>query len=187
MGEAPFVAPSVAPSFAPSFAYPRGLARMDTLLWILVVVLMVVGVAGTVLPALPGAALVFAGILLGAWIDDFQRVSSTTVIFCGLLMLVAWGADYVSAMLGAKRAGASRLAVIGAAAGTVLGLFTGFVGLLFMPLVGAAIGEYIADRNAARAAHVGISTWIGLLVGTVAKVVITFVMVGLFVAALLIT
>jgi uncharacterized protein YqgC (DUF456 family) len=160
---------------------------MDTLLWILVVVLVVVGVAGTVLPALPGAALVFAGILLGAWIDDFQRVSSTTVIFCGLLMLVAWGADYVSAMLGAKRAGASRLAVIGAAAGTVLGLFTGFVGLLFMPLVGAAIGEYIADRNAARAAHVGISTWIGLLVGTVAKVVITFVMVGLFVAALLIT
>ncbi|MFZ4758001.1 MAG: DUF456 domain-containing protein [Burkholderiaceae bacterium] len=159
---------------------------MDTLLWIVAVVLIVVGIAGTVLPALPGTVLVFAGILLAAWIDDFSRVSVGTVMVCGLLMLLAWGADYVSAMLGAKRAGASRLAIIGAALGTVAGIFTGFIGLLFMPLVGAALGEYLADRDAARAAHVGLSTWIGLLVGTVAKVVITFVMVGLFVLALLV-
>jgi hypothetical protein len=159
---------------------------MTPVLWVLVVALILAGLAGTVLPALPGAALVFGGILLGAWIDDFQRVSMTVVIVCGLLMLLAWGADYVSAMLGAKRAGASRQAIVGAAVGTVAGVFTGFVGLLFLPLAGAAIGEYLADRNAARAAHVGISTWIGLLVGTVAKVVISFVMVGLFVASLLI-
>lgn len=159
---------------------------MDTLLWIVAVVLIVAGIAGTVLPALPGAALAFAGILLGAWIDDFARVSIATVLVCGLLMLLAWGADYASAMLGARKAGASRLAVVGAALGTVAGVFTGFVGLLFLPLVGAAIGEYVADRNAARAAHVGIATWIGLLVGTVAKVAITFVMVGLFAVALLV-
>jgi uncharacterized protein YqgC (DUF456 family) len=159
---------------------------MDTLLWILAVALIVVGVVGTVLPMLPGAALVFAGILLAAWIDDFQRITMTTVIVCGLLTLVAWGADYVSAMLGAKKAGASRLAVIGAAIGTVLGLFTGLVGVLFMPLVGAAIGEYVSDRDAVRAAHVGVATWVGLLLGTIAKVVVTFMMAGLFVVALLI-
>jgi uncharacterized protein len=159
---------------------------MDALLWIVAVVMIVAGLAGTILPALPGAALVFAGILLAAWIDDFARISGITVLVCGLLMMVAWGADYVSAMLGAKRAGASRLAIAGAAIGTVAGVFTGFVGLLFMPLVGAAVGEWLADRNAARAAHVGISTWVGLLVGTVAKVAITFVMVGLFVLALLV-
>ena len=159
---------------------------MDTLLWVVAVVLIVVGVAGTVLPALPGAALVFAGILLAAWIDDFARVSGLTVVISGLLMLVAWGVDYASAMLGAARAGASRLAIAGAAIGTVAGIFTGFVGLLFLPLAGAAIGEWLADRDAARAAHVGISTWIGLLIGTVAKVAITFVMVGLFVLALLV-
>jgi len=89
-------------------------------------------------------------------------------------------------MLGAKRAGASRLAVIGAAIGTVAGVFTGLVGLIFMPLVGAAIGELMAVRNATRAAQVGISTWIGLLLGTLAKVVLTFMMVGIFIAALLI-
>ena len=159
---------------------------MDTLLWIVAVVMIVAGIAGTVLPALPGAALAFAGILLGAWIDGFERVGIWTVLVCGLLMLLAWGADYVSAMLGARKAGASRLAVVGAAVGTVAGIFTGFFGLLFMPLAGAAIGEYLADRDAARAAHVGVATWVGLLVGTVAKVAITFVMVGLFIAALLI-
>lgn len=159
---------------------------MGTLLWIVAVVMIVAGLAGTILPALPGAALVFAGILLAAWIDDFARISGFTVLVCGLLMMVAWGADYVSAMLGARRAGASRLAIAGAAIGTVAGVFTGFFGLLFMPLVGAAVGEWLADRNAARAAHVGISTWVGLLVGTVAKVAITFVMVGLFVLALLV-
>lgn len=159
---------------------------MDTLLWIVVVVMIVAGVAGTILPALPGTALAFVGILLGAWIDGFTRVTGWTVAVCGLLMLLAWGADYASGIIGARRAGASRLAVVGAAIGTVAGIFTGFIGLLFMPLVGAAVGEYLADRNAARAAHVGVATWIGLLIGTVVKVVITFVMIGLFVAALLI-
>jgi uncharacterized protein YqgC (DUF456 family) len=159
---------------------------MDVLLWILVVVLIATGVVGTILPALPGALLVFAGILLGAWIDHFDRVSITVVVICGVLTLLAWATDYAAAMLGAKRAGASRLAVIGAAIGTVAGVFTGLVGLIFMPLVGAAIGELIAVRNATRAAKVGISTWIGLLLGTLAKVVLTFMMVGIFVAALLI-
>jgi uncharacterized protein YqgC (DUF456 family) len=159
---------------------------MTLLLWTLVVVLIVAGVAGTILPALPGALLVFAGILLGAWIDHFERVSITIVVICGVLTLLAWATDYAAAMLGAKRAGASRLAVIGAAIGTVAGVFTGLVGLIFMPLVGAAIGELMAVRNATRAAQVGISTWIGLLLGTLAKVVLTFMMVGIFIAALLI-
>jgi uncharacterized protein len=159
---------------------------MTLLLWTLVVVLIVAGVAGTILPALPGAMLVFAGILLGAWIDHFDRVSITIVVICGVLTLLAWATDYAAAMLGAKRAGASRLAVIGAAIGTVAGVFTGLVGLIFMPLVGAAIGELMAVRNATRAAQVGISTWIGLLLGTLAKVVLTFMMVGIFIAALLI-
>lgn len=159
---------------------------MVTLLWILVVLLIVAGLAGTVLPALPGATLVFAGVLLAAWIDDFTRVSTWTVLVCGMLMLIAWAADYVSAMLGAKRAGASRLAIVGAAIGTVAGLAFGLIGVLFLPLLGAALGEFLANRNAARAAHVGVSTWVGLVIGTLAKVVISFVMVGLLVAALLI-
>jgi hypothetical protein len=159
---------------------------MTLLLWIVATVMIVAGVAGTVLPVLPGAALVFAGVLLAAWIDDFARISGWTVTVVAMLALAAWAIDFLSGMVGAKKAGASKLAIVGAALGTFAGLLTGFVGLLFLPLVGAALGEYVADRDAARAAHVGVATWIGLLVGTVAKVAIVFVMVGLFVAALLV-
>lgn len=160
-------------------------ALIDTLWWLLCVALIAVGVAGTVLPALPGTALVFAGILLGAWIDDFVHVGWGTVAVVGVLAAISWVLDYVAGLLGAQRAGASRLAVAGAAAGTVVGLFMGLVGVLFMPLVGAAVGEYLTLRDHRQAARVGVATWVGLMVGLVAKVVIAFVMVGIFVVALL--
>jgi hypothetical protein len=98
--------------------------------------------------------------------------------------MLAWAVDYFAAMAGAKRAGASRLALIGAAAGTLAGIFTGLWGLFFMPLVGAAIGEYVAQRDLRRAGKVGLATWIGLLLGTAVKVAIVFAMVGAFVVAL---
>jgi uncharacterized protein YqgC (DUF456 family) len=159
---------------------------MTIALWIVALTLIVVGVIGTVLPALPGAILVFAGVALGAWIDDFTRISGWTLLVLGVLTLLAWVIDYVAALAGAKKAGASRQALIGAAIGTVAGVFTGFVGLVFLPLVGAAVGEYLAQRELLRAGRVGIATWLGLLVGTVVKVAVVFLMVGIFVAALLI-
>ena len=159
---------------------------MTITLWILAVVLIVVGVVGTVLPALPGAILVFAGVALAAWIDDFARISGWTLGVLGVLTVIAWLTDYVAAAAGAKKVGASKYAIIGAAIGTVAGVFTGLVGLIFMPLVGAAIGEFLAQRDALRAGRVGIATWLGMLAGTVVKVAVVFLMVGIFVAALLI-
>ena len=154
---------------------------MTALLWILAVALIVVGIAGTILPALPGTILVFAGILLGAWIDGFARIPVWLVVVFGALTALAWAVDYFAAIAGAKRVGASRLALVGAAIGTLAGIFTGLWGLLFMPLVGAAIGEFIAQRDWSRAGKVGIATWIGLLLGTAVKVAIVFAMVGAFV------
>jgi uncharacterized protein YqgC (DUF456 family) len=159
---------------------------MTIALWILAVVLIVVGVAGTVLPALPGPILVFAGVALAAWIDDFARISGWTVGVLGVLTVIAWAVDYIAGALGAKKAGASGLAIAGAAIGTVVGIFTGLWGLVFMPLVGAGIGEYLARKDAWHASRVGVATWLGMLVGTVAKVAIVFLMVGVFVGALLI-
>ncbi len=151
-----------------------------TLLWVLCVALIVLGLAGTVLPVLPGTLLVWAGIVLGAWIDDFARVSVTTVVVVSVLGVVAWGLD-----LGAQKAGASKQALLGAAVGTVVGLFMGLVGVLFMPLVGAAVGEYMARKDQARAVKVGLATWLGIMLGLLAKVVLAFIMVGVFAAALL--
>lgn len=154
--------------------------------WALVVVLFVAGIAGTVLPALPGTLLIFLAVLLGAWIGDFQQVTVTTVVIAGVICVLAQVLDYVAGMLGAKRAGASREAVIGAMIGTVVGLFGGLVGLLFFPLIGAAIGEYLAISDFRRAGNVGVATWIGMIVGAVAKVALAFVTVGIFVLALII-
>jgi uncharacterized protein YqgC (DUF456 family) len=159
---------------------------MTTALWIIAVLLMVVGVAGTVLPALPGIPLIFGGVLLAAWIDDFQRIGTWTLIVLAVLAAFGVAVDYVAAAISAQRIGASRQGIIGAAIGTLAGIFTGLWGLVFMPLVGAAIGEFIAHRDALRAGKVGVATWFGLLVGTAVKIAVAFTMIGVFVAALVI-
>lgn len=154
-------------------------------LWILAATLIVIGVVGTVVPALPGVALIFGGILLGAWIDDFTVVSTGTVIACGVITALAWAVEYVAGVLGARKVGASRQAIIGSLIGTVAGIFTGLWGLLFMPLLGAAIGQYIVDRDLMRARHVGVATWLGMVIGMLAKIALSFLMIGVFVVALL--
>jgi uncharacterized protein len=158
---------------------------MTTALWVIAVLLIVIGIAGVVLPALPGVVFVFGGILLAAWIDDFTRIGGWTIGVLAVLAIIAFVVDYVASTLAAKRAGASTLGMVGAAIGTVLGIFTGLVGLVFMPLVGAAVGEFIAQQDAMRAGRVGVATWIGLVIGTALKIAIVFTMVGVFIAALL--
>ena len=157
---------------------------MSAILWLGAIALIVTGVVGTVLPILPGAVLVFAGIALAAWIDDFTRIRPWVLALLGALTVAAWIVDYVAAAAGAKRAGASRLAIVGAAVGTVAGILSGLWGLLFMPLVGAAIGEFLAQRDTVRAGKVAVATWVGLLLGSAAKIAIVLTMVGIFVVAL---
>jgi len=165
------------------------------LAWAGVVVLIVVGIAGTVLPVLPGTVLVIAGIVWGAWLDGFTRVPVWVVVVCAVLGALAFATDYVAAAMGAKQVRASAWAVTGAAIGTVAGIFTGFIGLLFMPLVGAMAGEWFAQRQKTavhvvddaqhhtRALKVGVATWIGMMIGTAVKLALTFVMVGAFLTA----
>ncbi|MEY4712337.1 MAG: hypothetical protein RIS88_1787 [Pseudomonadota bacterium] len=156
----------------------------DTLLWMLSVALIVLGLAGTLLPALPGTAFVLAGIVLGAWIDDFTRVGWVALAAIAVMAIAAWVLDHVAALLGARRSGASRQAIAGAAIGTVAGIFMGLVGVLFLPLMGATIGEWLARRDHQGAMRVGLATWLGLMAGLVAKVVLAFMMIGVFLVAL---
>lgn len=158
---------------------------MTQTLWILSILMILAGLAGIVLPVLPGTALILAGMVVGAWADDFTRVGWGTITVLSVLALVAWALDYVAGLMGAKRAGASKLALVGAALGTIAGLFMGLIGVFFMPLVGAAIGEFIAQRDEKRAMHVGIATWLGIMLGMIAKIGIAFVMIGIFVFAYL--
>jgi len=155
---------------------------MSYALWLLAVALVGVGLAGTLWPALPGIPLILAGLVVGAYIDNFERVTLPTVLVLAILTAVGFAIDYIAAMLGAKRAGASKLALVGAALGTLLGFALGIVGFLFGPFLGAAIGEFIARQDLLRAGKVGFQTWIGMLIGGAAKIGIAFTMVGIFIA-----
>ncbi|MFQ5878248.1 MAG: DUF456 domain-containing protein [Acidobacteriota bacterium] len=156
---------------------------MTVFLWIVAALLVLVGIAGTVLPAVPGTALVFCGLLIAAWIDHFQRVGWITLAVLGAVALISLGFDIVATGLGARRLGASRAAVIGAALGTVVGLFLGLPGMALGPFVGAVVGEYATRREWGRAGKVGLGTWIGLVLGAAVRLGLAFTMLGIFVAS----
>lgn len=145
--------------------------------------LVVVGIAGLILPALPGLPLVFAGMLLAAWAGDFEQVGWLTLVVLGILTALSVAVDILATLVGAKRVGASRKALIGALIGTVAGLFFGPVGLFAGPFVGALLGELWHGRQLGQAARVGLGTWLGILLGTVLKLGLAFAMLGLFVFA----
>lgn len=153
---------------------------IQTLYYVLAGILILVGVAGTVLPALPGLPLVFGGMLLAAWAGGFEQVGVAMLVLLGLLTVLSLGIDFLATAMGAKRVGASRLALVGAVVGTVVGLFFGPIGLLTGPFVGALAGELIHGREVRQATRVGFGTWLGILVGTVLKIGLAFAMLGLF-------
>jgi uncharacterized protein YqgC (DUF456 family) len=153
---------------------------MTPILWVLSVILIGVGLAGILIPGMPGTPLVFGGLLLIAWSDGFQQVGIATMILLGVLTALSFAVDFISASLGAKRAGASREAVLGAALGTLIGIFFGLPGIVFGPFAGAVIGEFMARRHLGQAGRAGAATWIGFLLGTGVKLVLAFIMVGIF-------
>jgi len=157
----------------------------DVWFWLLAVILIAAGIAGTILPALPGPPLVFAGLLLAAWIDGFQKVGVVTLVILGVLTLIAAVIDLLAGVYGAKRVGASRSALVGASLGTVLGIFFGIPGLVFGPFVGALAGELLARGSASRAGRVALATWIGLAIAVAIKLALIGAMIGLFVLAYL--
>ncbi len=153
------------------------------LLWVVCVVCVAFGFAGAVLPAIPGPPLVFAGLVAGAAAESFQRVGWGTLSVLFLLTCLTFGIDFAATALGAQRAGASRLAIVGALVGSLVGLVFGLPGLLLGPFVGALAGEWLARRDLRQAGKVGFATWLGMLLAAVAKLVILLLMVAIFVLA----
>ena len=152
---------------------------MDIALYVLAALLMIGGVVGNILPALPGIPMIFGGIWLAAALDDYQHLGVTWVVILGVLAAVGVAVDFGAATLGARRVGASSLAIWGASIGTFVGMFLGIPGLILGPFVGALVGELVSSKSVLRSAHVSIGTWLGLLFGTLVKLVLSVVMVAL--------
>lgn len=156
---------------------------MDIVLWIAAGAAVLFGLAGLVLPLLPGTPLLFGGLWLAAWLDAYSRVSVTVVVVLAVMALAAWAVEYAAAALGVRQVGASGKAMAGAAIGALLGLFAGLPGLIIGPIVGAVAGEWIARRDAGQATRAGAAAGVGFIVAAVAKLGIGIAMVGVFALA----
>jgi uncharacterized protein len=150
----------------------------------LAVVMVIIGLIGVVMPALPGHMLILAGLIVGAWANGFTRVGIWTLVVLGIIALASYGVDFVAVALGAKKLGASPRAMTGAALGTLAGVFFGLPGVIVGPFVGAVIGELTTHRDFTKAGKAGVAAWIGFAIGTAVKVALAFIMIGIFLVAL---
>jgi uncharacterized protein YqgC (DUF456 family) len=159
---------------------------MTILLYALGALALVAGLAGLVLPALPGAPLLLAGAFLVAWAEGFTRVGWPTLVLATVLTALIFAVDWLSAVLGAKAFGASRWAVVGAAVGLLAGMFLGLPGILLGPGIGAIVFEWLRNPDLQKALRAGVGATIGFLVGGAVKVALGFVLVGAVLLGLLV-
>ncbi len=151
------------------------------ILWTLAALLILIGIIGAFVPVLPGVLLLFGGMVLAAYIDGFRRVGWLTLAILGILTVLALLGDALGALIGARRVGASRQALVGAAIGGLVGIFFGIVGALLGPFLGAAAGELMSRGRLAEAARVGAGTWIGIALAMAFRLGIVFAMLAVFI------
>ena len=153
---------------------------MQTLILIVCYIIMLVGLAGCILPILPGTPFVFAGIYIYAWLTGFTIISRNLIIIFLILTVVSVVIEYISSSIGSKKFGASKLGFIGAFVGAIIGVFFVPWGLVIGPLAGALIGELIVGKKIKEAFRAGGGAVLGFFGGTFLKIVAAFVMIALF-------
>jgi uncharacterized protein len=156
---------------------------MEILIDVIAAALIALGLAGAIIPTVPGIPLIFIGIWLIAGADHYHHLGYGWLIGIAVVGAVGLTVDLLAGALGVKRVGASAQAVSGALLGTVIGLFFGLPGLLLGPFLGSVLGELAAGSSVLRSTNVGISAWLGVIFGTIIKLVSSLMMVTLFAAA----
>jgi uncharacterized protein YqgC (DUF456 family) len=153
------------------------------MLTLLGALLVIAGLVGLVLPAVPGLPLILVGITVLAWADDFARIGAPTLMAVLALGIVGTLMDYAAGLLGAKRAGASSWGLAGAVLGLLAGLPFGLLGLILGPGLGAMALEYLRDQNLRRSAVAGAGVLVGFVLGTALKYAVAMTMIGLAMVA----
>lgn len=156
------------------------MSDQSLILWIFSAICTVIGLSGLLLPVVPGAPILFLGLLLGAWAEEFRYVGVwPLLIFAGMAALT-YIVEFAASILGVKRFGGSRRAMAGAVLGGIVGIFLGVPGILLGPFVGAVIGELSLQRSLDQAGRAGFGTVVGLALGVAGKLAIGIAMIGLF-------
>jgi uncharacterized protein len=158
---------------------------IEILSWTLLVVLLLAGLAGVILPFLPGALIIFLGALLHKVITP-EWLSWNTVIILAVMVLVERLLDFLGTMIGARWLGATRWGVLGAVIGGIVGIFFGIPGLILGPVFGALIGEIVfARRSLGLSAKAGFGAAVGFGISTVTRVGLALLMIAIVVFDLL--
>ncbi|NTW49734.1 MAG: DUF456 family protein [Chlorobiales bacterium] len=155
---------------------------MGILLWIVAILLVLAGIAGLVIPAVPGTPVIFAGLTVAAWAENFLYVGWGTLTTLAVMALLVYPIDLFAGSFGVKRFGASKQAMVGAVLGAFVGIFFGIPGVLLGPFFGAALGELMVQRDLYAAGRAGLGAALGLIIATVAKLALAFSMIGIFLA-----
>lgn len=154
---------------------------METLWWFIAIVIMAVGLIGSVLPVIPGTSIILgAAILHRVMVGAEYGMNWWGFGILAVLLLASYGLDFLSGYFGAKYFGATRWGVAGAILGGVIGIFTGFVTLLVLPIVGAVLGEIVAGQRLINAGKAGWGTLLGNLAGMVGNLAIASAMISVF-------
>ena len=150
---------------------------MEVLAWALLILSVILGALGTVLPGLPGAMLVFFGVLAHKMILP-EAYSWWVVLIIFLLAAASWLVDLFAGVAGARWGGASKAGMIGAAIGGVIGIFWGPPGWILGPFFGAIIGDFYAQRrNLAKLTKSGAGAAMGFVLSLISRLVLLFVQV----------
>lgn len=152
---------------------------MEILALIVALLFFAGGLAGTLLPVLPGALLIWAGMLLYGVLTGFTTLGFWFFVGQGLAVALVHVIDYLAGVVGVRRYGGSRNAVYGSIAGAILGIFIlGPAGIIFGPFIGAVIGEMMGPHKQLEVAfRSGVGTLVGLIGGTVIKLAVEIVMI----------
>jgi uncharacterized protein YqgC (DUF456 family) len=146
---------------------------MDILLIVFAFLLLVAGIAGCILPMLPGVPLAYAGMLLLHLTDKIHFTTHQLIIWL-IVVIVLQVVDYITPLLGSKYSGGTSFGNRGCMAGTLLGMFFMPWGVIVGPFIGAVVGEMLGGQDLSHAIRAGIGTLLGFLVGTLLKVIVCF-------------
>lgn len=156
------------------------------LVWALTALLIVIGVAGALLPALPGAPLILVAAVVHRLLLP-GYVSGWTLVVLAVLAALSLAADWALGAVGARAFGGSKWSLVGASVGALLGLPLGLAGILLGAVLGAALLEgLLAGRSAPQALKAGLGAGLGVVAGTVGRVALALAMAAWLAADLLV-
>jgi hypothetical protein len=159
-------------------------ALVELFWWSITIFLMAVGLLGTVLPIVPGTTIIFfAAVIHRVMLGPAKSLGCSSFVLLALLLLASYVIDFLGGWLGARRFGATRWGMFGAALGAVVGFFFGLPGLLLGPIIGTLAGEIVGGKRLVEAGRASWGALLGNLAALIGKIAIAFAMISWFLVA----